>query len=98
MYTYIYVYKYLYIYIHVYIYIPIYTYIYIHTFIYIYQVGILEFDAPQPGNERDIFGVRDPSLVYDKFSNVEKLLDKVCLNMYVCLYVYIANIIDMNIY
>eukprot|EP00596_Hydrurales_sp_CCMP1899_P009618 CAMPEP_0119034286 /NCGR_PEP_ID=MMETSP1177-20130426/1284_1 /TAXON_ID=2985 /ORGANISM="Ochromonas sp, Strain CCMP1899" /LENGTH=1580 /DNA_ID=CAMNT_0006991613 /DNA_START=41 /DNA_END=4783 /DNA_ORIENTATION=- len=41
------------------------------------EVGILEFDAPQPGNERDIFGVRDPSLVYDKFSNVEKLLDKV---------------------
>lgn len=37
-------------------------------------VGILEFDAPQPTNERDIFGIRDPSLVYDKYTNVQKLL------------------------
>lgn len=38
------------------------------------EVGFLEFDAPQPTNERDIFGIRDPSLVYDKYTNVQKLL------------------------
>ena len=41
------------------------------------EVGIQKFDAPQPTNDRDIFGVKDPSLVYDKFANVEKLLEKV---------------------
>ena len=31
-------------------------------------------------------GVRDPTLVYDKFSNVEKLLEKVTLTFIICLF------------
>jgi len=37
-------------------------------------VGLIEFDAPKPASERDIFGVRDSSLVYDDYGNVEKLM------------------------
>lgn len=38
------------------------------------EVGIQEFDAPKPASDRDIFGVRDSSLVYDDYSMVEKVM------------------------
>ena len=38
------------------------------------EVGLIEFDAPKPASARDIFGVRDSTLVYDRFADVEKVI------------------------